>query len=100
MMLLVVSPPDGLALVQPLPALPAIVHVSPLVPVTVQPVTFVTFHLTWDEKPIGTIAGCTVRWPDGAYCTSGYRQTDEPAEQKAGAVHVVTLVTLQEVSVC
>src|SRR3989344_2739528 len=100
-MVLAVSPPGGLALVQPFPAVPATVHVSPLLPVTVQLVTFATSQVTWDGTSVGTMAGRAVRCPFGAYCTWGYRQTDEPAEQKAGAVHVVVLdiVVLHEAAV-
>ena len=50
-------------LVQLLPFVPAMVHVEPLLGVTVQLETLETFQNTFALSPLRTMSGVTRRWP-------------------------------------
>lgn len=87
---------------QPAPSQPALapLQLSPFEPETVQVDTFSTSQNTFVVTPCRTICGLTSRcpvWlPDEVKAGTGYRQMEEPAEQKPGEAQVVTLETEHE----
>jgi hypothetical protein len=70
------------------------VQESPFEPVTVQLWALLTLQETFVVAPAFTMLG--ERSSALPTVIAGYKQTDEPAEQNAGATQVVTFETLQE----